>query len=123
MSVVGYSTIQAQETGFIMVTPCFKNVVGGSYKIQDIKLTAGSLDDGDVEGDGSESLQILNEYGNNAKTYYWYAAGEAGDEEGWYQGSRFADGEDDVVQPGEGFMYNNDNGTSVMTIPGTVITK
>lgn len=81
----------------------YGNNVPGTISIQDIKLG------GDATGDGTESIQFLNNNGENTQTWTWLKVkAESNDgisKDGWYDYSTWELIEHEI-QPGEAFLIN-----------------
>ena len=112
-SVVGYASKATTEGGFAFYTPCFKDVNGTGYSIQDIIPSSG------FEGWGSESLQILDKDGNVSE-YYTYCNEYLYGKAGWYdENSTLATRK---IKNGESFLVNNDAGPFTIQFAGEVST-
>ena len=93
-TAVGYQA-NGVNNGYTLATPAFKNVSGGDYDIQNIKVN-GAANDGDV------GMQIFNDKGRMENIYFWLNE-YYGDDDGWYVdvvGSKIAE---KTLKPGEAF--------------------
>lgn len=93
----------------------YGNNVPGTISIQDIKLG------GDATGDGTESIQFLNNNGQNTQTWIWLKAesNENISEDGWYDYTTWELIEY-TIQPGEAFLINIVVGTQAPAPTKTV---